>query len=34
MLVSALAFAVWFDHQIVALLKKHGIQFDPKYVFG
>ena len=23
-----------FDAEFVALLKKHGIEFDPKYVFG
>ncbi len=23
-----------FEQEFVALLKKHGIQFDPKYVFG
>jgi len=23
-----------FDSEFVALLKKHGIAFDPKYVFG
>jgi putative transposase len=23
-----------FEDEFVALLKKHGIQFDPKYVFG
>jgi putative transposase len=23
-----------FDAELVALLKKHGIEFDPKYVFG
>ena len=23
-----------FDVEFVALLKKHGIEFDPKYVFG
>lgn len=23
-----------FDEELLALLKKHGIEFDPKYVFG
>lgn len=23
-----------FDEEFVALLKKHGVEFDPKYVFG
>jgi len=23
-----------FKAEFIALLKKHGIQFDPKYVFG
>jgi putative transposase len=23
-----------FDSEFVALLKKHGIEFDPKFVFG
>ncbi len=23
-----------FEQEFVALLKKHGVQFDPKYVFG
>lgn len=23
-----------FEDEFVALLKKHGIQYDPKYVFG
>jgi putative transposase len=23
-----------FDEEFIALLKKHGIAFDPEYVFG
>ena len=23
-----------FEEEFVALLKKHGIEYDPKYVFG
>jgi N-acetyl-anhydromuramyl-L-alanine amidase AmpD len=23
-----------FDAELVALLKKHGVEFDPKFVFG
>jgi hypothetical protein len=23
-----------FDEEFIALLKKHGVAFDPKYVFG
>jgi putative transposase len=23
-----------FEHEFIALLKKHGIEYDPKYVFG
>lgn len=23
-----------FDHELIALLRKHGVEFDPKYVFG
>ena len=23
-----------FDEEFIALLKKHGVEFDPKYVFG
>ncbi len=23
-----------FEHEFLALLKKHGLAFDPKYVFG
>ena len=25
---------ITFEQEFVALLKKHGIEFDPKYVFG
>ena len=25
---------ITFDQELVALLKKHGVEFDPKFVFG